>query len=272
MIENGSSRILNHLLHHPTIQVILKKNANDTIISDESIANKPIDNESINENESENGGHSSSSSLEEMIAFANAYNLIKSSNATFIINHLLQSNYFVLQLLQPCYCEHGWSELIHHLSIFPSPFTKLAFESMMNDQGDQDDQDDQDSQTIASTSTTNNFNGSDSNWKSNLFTTLTTSQYQLMQPKQQFLHHYYLEQLQSELSILLHLVDHYSDYLNDDYSIEDWLQGLIELENMSSSFLLHAQLLVHESVDQSFDNGNNKNEVEGFSEIAYQRM
>ena len=265
MIENGSSRILNRLLHHPAIQMILKKSASNSIISDENVANMAIDDDDDKHDEHSN----SSSSLEEMIAFANAYNLIKSSNSTFIINHLLQSNFLILQLLQPCYCESGWSELIHHLSIFPSPFTKLAFESMTSDQGNK---------TVDSTATnsaTNNDNGSERDWKSKLFTTLTKSQYQLMQPKQQFLHHYYLEQLQSELTILLHLIDEYSNYLSDDYSIEDWLQGLIELENMSSSFLLHAQLLVHESVEQSFSNSNSNNnsnnEVEGFSEIAYQR-
>ena len=266
MIENGSSRILNHLLHHPTIQLILKKNANDAIISDESIANKTIDNY-----DDEHGGNdeysNSSTSLEEIISFANAYNLIKSSNSIFIINHLLQSNYFVLQLLQPCYCGQGWSELIRHLSIFPSPFTKLAYESMISDQDEQPTNLTPSNNNNNNNSNNNSNNNNNNNWKSTIFTTLTKSQYLLMQPKQQFLHHYYLEQLQSEITMLLHLVNQYSNYLNDDYSIEDWLQGLIELENISSSFLLHAQLLVHECVEQAYNN----NEMNEFSASAYQR-
>ena len=36
----------------------------------------------------------------------------------------------------------------------------------------------------------------------------------------------------------------------DSFSVEEWLQGLIELENLSSLFLLHSQMLVRETTDQ----------------------
>lgn len=91
---------------------------------------------------------------------------------------------------------------------------------------------------------------------------LTKQQRVLMTPRHEFLHRYYLQQLQEEYHLLITLVEEFPRYFTDEYSVEDWLQGLIELENLSSSFLLHADLLVRETVDDK----------ERFQENSYQSM
>ena len=48
----------------------------------------------------------------------------------------------------------------------------------------------------------------------------------------------------------MQIVDEYENCFTDTYPVEEWLQGLIELENLSSTFLLHAQMLVRETVNQ----------------------
>ena len=262
VIESGASYILHRLLHHPSVIPILIHNAQSTIVSDETISNIEATNDQSSSSSSSsssldpistNSTHSTSSSIEHVLLYVDAYNRVKSSNAITVMNHLVQSKFVLLQVTQPCYCESGWGEFVRHLYVSPSPTAKRAFQAMWQQQqqsphSDQStlSEEEQWSERVSTLETQQSF-------YTQLHSTLTTSQFPLMKPKQQFVHQYYLDQLQSEFDILLALITSYEGYLTDEYAIEDWLQGLIELENITSSFYLHAQLLVHEMGNEKMD-------------------
>lgn len=170
-------------------------------------------------------------SAESALSFAALYGTIKSSNAVLILHHLVANRLLRIHVLSPRFFVSGWSELMPTLFCSPSPIVMAAYNDMVS-------------------------SGEDVNGL------LTKQQRVLMTPRHEFLHRYYLQQLQEEYHLLITLVEEFPRYFTDEYSVEDWLQGLIELENLSSSFLLHADLLVRETVDDK----------ERFQENSYQSM
>ena len=55
------------------------------------------------------------------------------------------------------------------------------------------------------------------------------SQRVLEKNRQLFLRHYYLRQLEAEARLLEQVIQNYGGFLTEEYSIEEWLQGLIEV-------------------------------------------
>ena len=199
-IDEGRSHILQFLLHSPSIRSILLESVHWTVVNDESVADIQMNDTSIN----------------ALVSYAQTYNMVKSSNSTFMIHHLIQSGLVHLYTLSPQFSSNGWSEILPSLYLSPSPIALQAFSSLSED----------------------------------VNPLLTTQQSILMMPRQSFLHSYYLNQLKSEYQILIQLLSEYHHCFVDSFSVEEWLQGLIELENLSSLFLLHSQMLVRETTDQ----------------------
>ena len=54
-------------------------------------------------------------------------------------------------------------------------------------------------------------------------------QKQQIHKKQLYLHEYSLNQLRAEANAIQLLIHEFDYYFNDDYSVADWLQGLIEV-------------------------------------------
>lgn len=161
----------------------------------------------------------SSESAESALSFAALYSTIKASNAVVILHHLVANQLLRIHVLSPRFFVNGWSDLMLTLFCSPSPVVLAAYNDMLSSGEDVDG-------------------------------LLTQQQRILMTPRRTFLHRYFLQQLQEEYRLLITLVEEFPRYFTDEYSVEDWLQGLIELENLSSSFLLHADLLVRETVDE----------------------
>lgn len=199
-IDEGRSRILHSLLHLPSIREILVDSVHSTVVNDESVSNIEV---------KDNDGNA-------LLTYSESYNVVKSSNASLVLHHLLQSGFVRMYSMTPRFCLNGWSELLPSFYLSASPLAIMAFTSITED----------------------------------VKPLLTTQRSILMEPRQHFLHNYYLNQLQSEYLILMQIVDEYENCFTDTYPVEEWLQGLIELENLSSTFLLHAQMLVRETVNQ----------------------
>ena len=60
-------------------------------------------------------------------------------------------------------------------------------------------------------------------------TAVNSAQRVLEKNRQQFLRHYYLRQLEAEARLLEQVIQNYGGFLTEEYSIEEWLQGLIEV-------------------------------------------
>ena len=155
-------------------------------------------------------------SIDEFNTYSQSYSYVRSSNSTLVIHHLIQNGWVHLYSLSPQFSSTGWSAILPSLYLSPSPISVQAFSSISED----------------------------------VDSLLTRQQSILMMPRQSFLHSYYWNQLKSEYEILKLLVAEYDHCLVDSFSVEEWVQGLIELENLSSLFLLHSQMLVRETEDE----------------------
>ena len=60
---------------------------------------------------------------------------------------------------------------------------------------------------------------------------LRESQRKIMKHRESFLREYYAKQLESEYLVLKAIAGEYKSFLTDSFSVEDWLQGLIQVES-----------------------------------------
>lgn len=68
-----------------------------------------------------------------LVSYAQTYNMVKSSNSTFMIHHLIQSGLVHLYTLSPQFSSNGWSEILPSLYLSPSPIALQAFSSLSED-------------------------------------------------------------------------------------------------------------------------------------------
>ena len=131
------------------------------------------------------------------------YNQVKSGNATRVVNSLLSTGLLRLHLLRPLFCPGGWGELVPSLFLSPHSITEAAFATLREDVG-----------------------------VDKLVSAVRSAQRVLMKTKEAFLRQYYERQLESEYLLLRALSGGYKSFLSDAFSVEDWLQGLIEVGDM----------------------------------------
>lgn len=131
------------------------------------------------------------------------YNRVKSGNATRVVNSLLSTGLLRLHLLRPVFCPGGWGELLPSLFLSPHSITEAAFATLKEDVG-----------------------------VDKLVSAVRSAQRVLGRTKEAFLRHYYERQLESEYLVLRTLSSRYKSFLNDAFTVEDWLQGLIEVGTM----------------------------------------
>ena len=149
-----------------------------------------------------NDEHISKMEIKEDAEFAylEKYNRVKSSNATLTIQSLLRSGLLRLQVLHPIFCPNGWTELIPALYLAPHNIVNVAYMGMEEEMG-----------------------------KVRVMDSLRESQRKIMKHRESFLREYYAKQLESEYLVLKAIAGEYKSFLTDSFSVEDWLQGLIQV-------------------------------------------
>ncbi|KAK8830974.1 hypothetical protein WA577_003674 [Blastocystis sp. JDR] len=203
-ITAGKSTILQQILHIPAVKQYLIENVRTTFVSEESIANTEMTEESSF----------------SFIQYMEAFNLVKPSNSYTVINSLLHHDLLRLRLLRPVFCVDGWSQLLPSLFLSPQWVVATAYPEV-----------------------------EEKVTRERVATAVNSAQRVLEKNRQQFLRHYYLRQLEAEARLLEQVIQNYGGFLTEEYSIEEWLQGLIEIENMTSAFLLHEQMLLREMTE-----------------------
>lgn len=134
------------------------------------------------------------------IQYMEAYNRVKPSNAYTVVNSLLSHDMLRLHLLRPVFCLKGWGELIPSLFLSPHWCVASAYGEVEEKEK-----------------------------RSAVASVLSEAEHALEKNRTQFLQHYYMRQLETEYTLLSYLIQEYEGFLNDDYTIEEWLQGLIEV-------------------------------------------
>ena len=183
-VTAGKSTILQRILHIPTVKEYLVDIVKQTFVSEESIANTEMDEDSTF----------------SFIQYMEAYNRVKPSNAYAVVNSLLRHDLMRLRVLKPVFCLKGWSELLPALFLSPHWCVASAYSEV----------EEKETRTAVAS-------------------VLSEAERALGQNRIQFLQHYYLRQLETEYTLLSYLIQEYAGFLNDDYTIEEWLQGLIEV-------------------------------------------
>ena len=183
-ITAGKSTILQQILHIPAVKQYLIENVRTTFVSEESIANTEM----------------TEDSSFSFIQYMEAFNLVKPSNSYTVINSLLKHDLIRLRLLRPVFCVDGWSQLLPSLFLSPQWMVATAYPEV-----------------------------EEKVTRERVATTVNTAQHVLEKNRQQFLRHYYLRQLEAEARLLKQVIQEYGSCLTEDYSIEEWLQGLIEV-------------------------------------------
>ena len=128
------------------------------------------------------------------------FNRVKSSNASATLHSLLHSGLLRLQLLHPIFCPNGWAELIPALYLAPHNIVNMAYMNMEEEFG-----------------------------KAFVMGNLRESQRKMMKDRESFLREYYAKQLESEYLVLKAIAGEYKLFLTDSFSVEDWLEGLIQV-------------------------------------------
>ena len=183
-ITAGKSTILQQILHIPAVKQYLIENVRTTFVSEESIANTEMTEESSF----------------SFIQYMEAFNLVKPSNSYTVINSLLHHDLLRLRLLRPVFCVDGWSQLLPSLFLSPQWVVATAYPEV-----------------------------EEKVTRERVATAVNSAQRVLEKNRQQFLRHYYLRQLEAEARLLEQVIQNYGGFLTEEYSIEEWLQGLIEV-------------------------------------------
>ena len=111
-----------------------------------------------------------------------------------------QQTHLRLQFLRPIFSLEGWNDVLQHLFFYHDRILQKAFQEIKEMCKEED-----------------------------LQKCYIDMQKQQIHKKQLYLHEYSLNQLRAEANAIQLLIHEFDYYFNDDYSVADWLQGLIEV-------------------------------------------
>lgn len=114
--------------------------------------------------------------------------------------YLHQYYHFRLHLLHPVFSPTGWSDVLSRFVYSPDLVLKKAYKEIKEEEGEEEIRDH-----------------------------FQFVQDYLIHQKQTYLHQYSIQQLHAEAKALRLFIQEFYHYFNDDYSVADWVQGLIEV-------------------------------------------
>lgn len=130
----------------------------------------------------------------------NIYENIENTNTLQTLIQLDRTYHFKLHFLHPVFSLLGWNDVISQLVYSPDLILRKAYEEIREEEGDEEIRE---------------------HFK-------FIHNYNIFQ-KQLFLHNFSLEQIFYEVDIIRLFIKEFYNYFTEDYSVADWVQGLIDV-------------------------------------------